>query len=172
MTIISWHKQEVPLGVPVKKVYGICFTNDGRVLLRIENGNFKLIGGRPDKQDRNFFDTLKREFVEDVNTIIENPIYVGYQLIDEENGAQKYAQIRMTALIKEFRAELPDLDKKENWVYGRFLTTPKKAISLLNWGEVGKNQINDAFNIAKKCFKFEKINEEDCLINEEFRGWL
>ena len=73
-----------------------------------------------------------------MNTIIENPIYVGYQLIDEENGAQKYAQIRMTALIKEIRAELPDLDKKENWVYGRFLTTPKKAISLLNWGEVGK----------------------------------
>ena len=126
MTIISWHKQEVPLGIPIRQVYGICFTKDCRVLLRIENGNYKLIGGRPEKQDCDYFQTLKREFIEEVNTIIENPIYVGYQLIDEENGTSKYAQVRMVALIKEIKEELPDSDKKEKWVYGRFLKLLKK----------------------------------------------
>ena len=66
-------------------VYGICFAQDGRVLLRIEIGKYKLTGGKPESSDAGRAETLKREFLEEANTLIKAPVMVGYQLINEES---------------------------------------------------------------------------------------
>ena len=44
MAQITWEKGNVPVGMSVKQVYGIFFDQQGRVLLRIENGAYKLSG--------------------------------------------------------------------------------------------------------------------------------
>lgn len=46
----------------MKQVYGICFTDKGKALLRIENGKYQLTGGKSNMNDANFGETLKREF--------------------------------------------------------------------------------------------------------------
>ena len=84
---------------------------------------------------------------------------VGYQEIDEENGKPPYAQVRMTALIDKIGPVQPDPDNGET--YERMLTTPERAIELINWGEVGKNQIEEAVRIAKKEFDITWGNEQE-----------
>lgn len=167
MAIITWEKGEVPVGMHIRQIYGICFTKDGRVLLRIEKGKYKLTGGKPENDDVDRVETLKREFLEEANTVIGNPIMVGYQLVDEEDGTEKYAQIRMTALIESIGKPKPDPDRSGEWIYGRFLTSPSNAAKLLNWGKVGNDQIHDAFEIAKKEFGIAEENSNDELINAE-----
>ncbi len=85
MAIITWVKGKVPNGMRIKRIYGICFAQDGRVLLRIENGKYKLTGGKPESSDAGRAETLKREFLEEANTLIKAPVMVGYQLINEES---------------------------------------------------------------------------------------
>lgn len=167
MATITWEKGEVPEGMHIRQIYGICFTKDGRVMLRIEKGKYKLTGGKPENDDVDRVETLKREFLEEANTIIGNPVMVGYQLVDEEDGTDKYAQIRMTALIESIGAPKPDPDRPGRWIYGRLLTSPNNAAKLLNWGQVGVDQVRDAYEIAQNEFGIDAINSDDELINDE-----
>ena len=114
-------------------------------------------------------ETLRREFAEEANTIVGNPVMVGYQLVDEEDGSEKYAQIRMTALIESIGEPKPDPDRPGKWFYGRYLTSPSDAARLLNWGEVGVQQVLDAFEMAKKEFGIANEVYPDELINPEYR---
>lgn len=161
---IIWHNGEVPEGLEIRQVYGLIFTRDGRMMMRIENKKDKrvytLAGGTPEKFDADRVATLRRELIEEVNTEIEDEIYmVGYQEIDEENGRPPYAQVRMTALIKKIGQKQPDPDTGDT--YDRFLTTPEKAIKLLNWGDVGKNQITRAAEIAKESLGINSFRDFD-----------
>lgn len=167
MTIITRIKWEVPKNLPVKQVYGICFTKNWQILLRIENWEYKLTWWKPDFNDKNFSETLKREFIEEINTKINKPYIVWYQLIDEENWTQKYAQIRMTALIENIWEAKPDTDKNHKRIYGRYLTSLENAAKLLNRWEIGYYQIQDAYKIAKQRFWIQVKNIPDKLINEE-----
>jgi hypothetical protein len=36
MAIFKWHDGNVPDGMEIKQVYGLIFSNDGRLLLRVE----------------------------------------------------------------------------------------------------------------------------------------
>jgi len=152
MATIKWRSGEVPEGMEIRQVYGIIFTKDGRILLRtyVEKGKrkYSFAGGTPESYDRDVEETLKRELLEEINTTIGNPLLIGYQEINEENNTPLYAQLRMVAIIEEIGEKRPDPDNGE--IYDRLLTTPLKAIELLNWGEVGKTQIEEGFEIAKK----------------------
>lgn len=70
MGTITWHSGDVPPNLTVKQVYGLIFSQDGRILLRIHNNKYKLAGGRPEIYDIDMEATLKRELVEEVNTTI------------------------------------------------------------------------------------------------------
>ena len=152
MAMFTWHNGEVPSELKVRQVYGLVFTRDGRMLLMVKDKQtgkvFSLAGGTPEEFDVDKEATLRRELVEEVNVTIEKPITVGYQEVDEENGIKPYAQFRMTAIIDNIGPRLPDPDNGET--YERILTTPTRAIELLNWGEVGKQQIEAAVKIAKE----------------------
>ena len=162
MSIFKWHNGEVPSGIKVTQVYGVIFTKDGRTLLKVEEKSdgrkvYSLAGGTPEDFDLDREATLRRELVEEVNTTIERPVLVGYQEVDEENGKEAYAQVRMTALIEKIGEIKPDPDNGET--YQRLLTSPSRAIELLNWGEVGKTLITQAFKIAKKEFNLVNFND-------------
>ena len=167
MTIITRISWNPPKNLPVKQVYGICFNKHWQILLRIENWKYKLTWWKPNYNDKNFNETLKREFIEEINTEISKPYIVWYQLIDEENWTQKYAQIRMTALIENIWEAKPDTDKDHKRIYGRYFTSPENAAKLLNRWEVGYHQIQDACKIAEQRFWIQPKDIPDKLINKE-----
>ena len=161
MAIFKWIEGEVPHNIEIRQVYGLIFTRDGRMLLKLEDGKYSFAGGTPESFDSSKEDTLKRELIEEVNTTINEPIMVGYQLVDEENGIKPYAQVRMMAMIDEIGEVKPDPDNGK--VYQRVLTTPKRVVDLLGWGEVGRLQVEAACKVAK-----EKFNIENYLDKEEY----
>lgn len=96
MAIFTWHNGNVPEGMKVTQVYGLVFTKDGRLLLRVEKKEdrikYSLAGGKPEL-DEGREETLKREFLEEVNTTLQDGAFVvGYQQVDEEDGSPPYAQ--------------------------------------------------------------------------------
>ncbi len=155
---IIWHYGEPPKDLQVRQVYAIVFDKNGNTLLKVKNctnkKNYGMFGGKPENFDADRIATLRREFIEEANTTLLDPIYlVGYQEIDEGNGKPKYVQLRMVAMIDKIGAKQPDPDTGET--YDRILTTPEKAIELLNWGEVGRLQIEEACKIAKEKFNLK-----------------
>jgi ADP-ribose pyrophosphatase YjhB (NUDIX family) len=152
MAIYTWHDGEVPERIIVKQVYGLIFTEDGRLMLRTEekasNIKYSLAGGRPEPCDDSIEDTLRRELLEEINVSIHEPRIVGYQLVDEGDGSSPFAQVRMVAMVDEIGEARPDPDS--GCTYGRFLASPLQAVELLGWGEVGYLQIKAAMRIARK----------------------
>jgi ADP-ribose pyrophosphatase YjhB (NUDIX family) len=165
MVSIVWHSGRVPESMQVRQVYGVIFTADGRTLLKVENKAkgkvYSLAGGTPEKFDSDRIATLKRELREEVNTEICDDIYlVGYQKISGDGDRPDYAQVRMTAMIKQIGEKQPDPDNGDT--YDRLLTSPQKAIRLLNWGEVGEKLITEACKIAQEKFglQFNCLEDE------------
>ncbi len=162
MVTIQWIKGEVPQNVLIKQVYGIVFDQHGRIFLRIEDGAYKLTGGKPEKFDTSLEETLKREFLEEANITLKNIHMLGYQYVDEQNDIKPYAQVRMIAQIDKIGEPKEDPDTKK--LYQRLLTSPKKAKQYLNWGKVGDEQVDDAVSLA-----IEKYN----LTNESYvEEWI
>ena len=162
MIKITWHEGKVPDNLPITQVYGLIFTSDGRILVRVEKKKdktvYSLAGGTPEDFDTDNVATLRRELIEEINTTIFDPILVGYQLI-EGDRSYDYAQLRMAAIIDKIGPKQPDPDNGKT--YDRLLTTPEKAIKLINWGDVGKKQIEQAFEIVRKHFNIAVTNETD-----------
>jgi ADP-ribose pyrophosphatase YjhB (NUDIX family) len=157
MALFSWHGGEVLDGMQIKQVYGLIFSKDGRLLLRVETDGgkteYSLAGGHPEQNDDGIEGTLRRELKEEVNVEITKPILVGYQEVCEGGGSPAFAQVRMTALIDSVGELRPDTDNGKT--YGRLLAPPLKAAELLKWGEVGYLQIREAMNVAVKSFGIE-----------------
>ena len=160
MDIFTWFDGPVPANIPIKQVYGLLFTKDGRILLRKESGHFSFAGGKPETFDKDKIDTLRRECLEEINTTLTDQIQVvGYQLVNEGNGIPPYAQMRMVAVIDKIGEKKPDPDGGK--IYDRLLTTPSNAIALLNWGEVGEKQILSALKIAKTEFGIKEFSTKE-----------
>lgn len=156
-SIYTWFKEKVPSNLEVTQVYGIVFSSDGKVLLRLEDNNYKLTGGHPEKMDNSFEDTLKREFMEEVNIELDDIKYLGYLEINEDN--KKYAQVRMIARIKKVNELRPDLDNGK--IYKRFLADRKNVKKYLNYPELaGNKMIDDAIEMANEVYKFSDGLEE------------
>lgn len=164
MVKITWFFGEPPKDMLVRQVYAVVFDKTGRTLLKSEKVGeknvFGMIGGTPEKFDVDRIATLKREFLEEVNTTLKDPIYlVGYQVIEGDGDRPPYAQIRMVAMIDKIGKKKPDPDNGK--IFDRLLTTPEKAIKLLGWGESAEKPITRAFEIAKEKFGLKLTNCED-----------
>ncbi len=157
MGTFTWFKAPVPDDLEVRQVYGIVFSNDGRVLLRIEDDKYKLTGGKPEKSEA-FQETLSREYIEELNTVIEDIHYLGYLLV-EETG-ERYAQVRMIARIKDIH-EIQD-DPANGKRYGRKLVSISKVKGYLNYSdEAGNQMIDDAIVLGKERYSFDHDFDED-----------
>ena len=129
MAKYEWIPGQVPDGMKITQVYCIMFDRQGRVMLLLE----------------------------EVNTEIETPVGIGYQLADEENGTPAYAQIRMAAMIRSIGEKRPDPDNGE--IYDRYMTTPEKAAMLLNWGDVGYQQVMAAKDVIYSQYGIGAVSE-------------
>lgn len=152
MAQYTWVKEAVPKKILVKQVYGIVFSSEGNVILRVENDKYKLTGGRPEIDDNDFSDTLKREYLEELNIELEDLHYLGYLLVEEEQ--KKYAQVRMIPKIKNIGDIKPDIDNGK--IYRRFMVKQINVKKYLNYQDLAGNQlIDDAINLANKKYTFE-----------------
>ncbi len=163
MVKLSWHTGPVPEGMRIRQVYGVIFNEDGQTLMKVDNfhGNrvYTIAGGTVEKFDKDMIDTLRREMKEEINTELHEPIYIGYQLVENDGNRPPYAQVRMTAMIKNIGPSQPDPDKGET--YGRFFTSPENAKKLLNWGDIGIAIIDEAVKVAKQNWKLKDCSKED-----------
>lgn len=159
MAIFSWRDGSVPKEMLITQVYGLIFSDDGRLLLLTDGNKCSLAGGKPEEQDNDIEETLRRELIEEVNVLIDKPYIVGYQLVDDEDGTEPFAQVRMAALITEIKPSRPD--PATGKTFGRVLVSPSRASELLNWGDVGISQVRSAVQIAKKHFNISWTSEEE-----------
>lgn len=163
---ITWFDTVVPKDIDTKQVYGVLFDEFGRILLRVKNNGFNkrfsLAGGKPETNDKNIEETLRREVLEEVNVTLQKDIfYVGYQLIENDDNKNPYAQVRMAAMIKNIGEKKPDVDGGE--IYDRLLTHPKRVIELLDWGDIGKQMIEKAVKVAKEKFNLQTSDDAEDL---------
>lgn len=162
---LEWIEKDVPSKMETRQVYAVVFDNLGRILLKVDtltNGekSYNLAGGTPEVFDKDIIATLRREYIEEVNTTLLDPIiYMGYQCVDEENKIPPYAQIRMTAVIDKIGKKQPDPDNQKT--YERILVKPETAIKLLNWGKIGEQIVTKAVEIAKTKFNLKFSNDTD-----------
>ena len=166
MVKITWHNGDVPNNLEVRQVYGLVFTQDGRMLIKAEEKKgeifYSYAGGTPEKFDADHIATLRREMIEEVNTTLNSELYVvGYQEIEGDGDKPVYAQLRMVGMIDKIGPVMPDPDNGKT--YQRLLVSPKRAIELLNWGECGRLQTEEAVKIAKEKFGLTEFSD-----NEEY----
>ena len=148
MANFTWIKNKVPDKLIVKQVYGIVFSDDGRILLRIEDNKYKLTGDKPENNET-FEETLIREYIEELNVELDACHYLGYLLVEENND--KYAQVRMIAKIKSINEN--HVDPATGEMYGRELVNTDKVKELLGYqDEAGNLMINEAIEKAKELY--------------------
>ena len=148
MANYTWYNTDVPNDLKVRQVYGIAFSNDFEVLLRIENNKYKLTGGKPEENE-SYEETLKREYIEELNVELDACHYLGYLLVEDNN--EKYAQVRMIAKVKNINEN--HIDPATDKMYGRKLVSIDKIKELLNYqDEAGNIMIDEAIEKAKELY--------------------
>ena len=148
MVKYTWYNNPVPKDLRVTQVYGIAFSKDSKILLRIEDGKYELTGGKPEANEL-YEDTLKREYLEELNVELEECYYLGYLLV--EDNKKRYAQVRMIAKIKNIGKN--HIDPATNKIYGRELADTFKVKELLNYhGDAGNNMLDAAIKFAKEKY--------------------
>lgn len=162
MAKYDWKREKVPQDLVIRQVYGVAFSNDGNILLRVEDNKYKLTGGRPEEDDKSYEETLKREYLEELNVELESIYYLGYLLVEEDNN-EKYAQVRMIAKIKNIGESKPDPDNGK--IYKRFMSSIEMVKNYLNYPDLAGNQlIDDAIIMAKEKYKLTHFNENEYFI--------
>lgn len=157
MVKFTWIKDSVPNNIKVRQVYGIVFSTEGNIILRVDDGKYKLTGGHPEVFDENFEDTLKREYIEELNIELEDIHYLGYLLVEEND--ERYAQVRMIAKIKKIGSIKPDSDNGK--IYERFMTNIRNVKNYLNYSDIAGNQMmDDAISYAKESYNIEFSDNE------------
>jgi len=157
MAKYRWIKGEVDKNLKVRQVYGIVFNKDGNILLRVDDNKYKLTGGKPENDDKNYSETLKREYLEELNIEIEDIQYLGYLLVEENN--EKYAQVRMIAKVKNIGEIKPDIDNGK--IYQRFMANQKNVKRYLMYEDIAGNEmIDEAIKLGNIKYQFD-INEEE-----------
>ncbi len=126
-----WFAAPVPDSLPVSQVYGWCFAECGRVLLRDDAGKIGMPGGKPEPGETRE-ETLHREAMEECQIMLDSPVYLGYQEVTPSDGARPYAQMRYAVRIASFLPRAVDPDKGR--MYRRLLTPVHRAPARLDWG--------------------------------------
>ncbi len=144
MVKFIWHEEPIPKDMPITQVYGVLFTDDGRIMLRVDKGFHGLIGGTPEPGETHE-ETLHREVYEEVNCEISDLHYLGYQTVIGDG--EPYAQLRYVAKLTKIGKNRPDLDGGK--MCERILVPAEEAGDILDYGEEGKKIIAAAIKLAR-----------------------
>lgn len=154
MVNYTWIEDDVSPSIPIKQVYGIVFSDDNKILLRVEDNKYKLTGGKPEKNET-FQETLKREYLEELNVEIDEIFYLGYLLVKEKNISE-YAQVRMIAKVKKINEQRPDIDNGK--IYGREFVDVNDVKKYLNYSDkAGNLMLDSAIEKASKLYKIISV---------------
>lgn len=157
VTKYTWYNTQVPNNIKVRQVYGIVFSDDYKVLLRIEDNKYKLTGGKPEENE-SYEETLKREYIEELNVELDKCYYLGYLLVEDNN--EKYAQVRMIAKVKNINEN--HVDPATGEMYGRKLVAINNIKEYLNYSdEAGNLMIDNAIKLAKEKYNFKDFNTNE-----------
>lgn len=141
---------------PFTQVYGVCFDNDGKILIqKVGDSDWCLPGGTVEPGE-SAIDTLKREFIEETDVSIKTPILLGgqkVQIIDNDTGLPKkikkeFYQLRYYCEVEEVLPQTPDPDNGQ--VRDRLFVEPDKITKYFDWKDPGKAIFNQATTIYKK----------------------
>lgn len=150
MATFTWKNEIVPDGIKIRQVYAIAFNDEGKVVLKVEDGKYNIAGGKPELNET-IEETAIREHIEELCLKIDDIYYLGYLLVDENDGTDPYAQVRVIAKVKELYDMRPDPDNGK--LYEREFVNKEDVVSLLNYpGIDGKLMIEDAIKLAKEKY--------------------
>ncbi|HXK52834.1 NUDIX domain-containing protein [Candidatus Nomurabacteria bacterium] len=155
---LVWHPLNNLEGMaPIVQVYGLCFTQDGQVLIirnPLKAGTFTpwyLPGGTTEKGEKPE-ETLNREIREEADIEITNLKLLGAQEVFYPNNPNKekgdhYYQVRYFALISKTNPQT--IDPHDGGIVELKYIDPKDFTKYVEWGEIGQELIN----LATKEFK-------------------
>lgn len=145
--VVTWIKtKRLDKFHPIRQVYGICLNAKNEILIckTSKNHKWQLPGGSPEPGET-IKQTLKREFLEEIDGEIEDIKPLGVQKVEFPNEA--YYQARCTCRPKKLLPQTPDPAAGE--VLERKFVPISKATKYLKWGKVGEAIFKDALQQLK-----------------------
>ena len=137
---------------PWTQVYGICFNSKGQILI-IKEKEWKIPGGTPRKGESPE-ETLKRELIEEADTVISKCWPLGVQKVDYPDNPDAnmkiFYQYRYVCLIEKLLPQTPDPDN--GLVHPRKLIPVKEITRWVKWGPTGKAMFKDAIELFGEKF--------------------
>lgn len=148
---VTWIKTNSLKGItPITQVYGVCFNDKEQILIarRVGRENWAIPGGHPEKNET-IEETLKREFIEEVDVKIKNIRLLGVQKVYPENKPKEYFyQVRCICEVDEMLPQTPDLDNGENWE--RKFVPSNEITKYVKWGITGDTMFKDAISLHEE----------------------
>ncbi|GGP40424.1 hypothetical protein GCM10010214_12270 [Streptomyces abikoensis] len=155
----TWIPGLMPDSIPIRQIHGFCFDDYGRVLLREMRDRCELPGCAPDPAVDDVHKTLMRGCQEQWRISITEPIYLGYQRVDESNGTPPYAELRMAAHVTAFHPL--DANTSANPRYQRLLSPISNVPAVLHWGVEGLLQATAAAIAAMDLLQLDLSGNHD-----------
>ncbi len=135
----------------VTQSYGICFDNEGKIVIINTSGHWCLPGGTPEKGETHK-QTLIREVLEEADLELGKILPLGYQISKFLDGDKiEKHQLRFIAKIKKVLPQTPDPDKGK--IPKRKFITPEKFLEYCPWGNSAENMINSAVKLFDEKLK-------------------
>ena len=130
---------------------GFIFDDSGRFCIMKLSCKEKwlIIGGKPEKEDKTFEDTLIREVDEEVDLEIKDIQRVGYIVsYKKESPEEKEYSLRYVAKVKKINPQTPDPAYGE--VTRRKFIFPKDFDKYCGWGDNGEFQIKKVLEVLNR----------------------
>ena len=140
----------------VGQVYGFLFDEDNKICLvrPTEERGWRLPGGGPEKEDKNWKDTIIREADEeaDIELDIDSLIPVGYfKIFPVSENCEKEIHYALRVIGKITKVNEQTEDIAEGLVNGRIFIDPEAFLEYCPWKDAGKIQRDKAVE------KFEEL---------------
>ena len=136
----------------IKQVYGFLFDKNNKIVLvrPTEKRGWRLPGGKPEKEDSSWKDTIIREAEEEADVELDKDslVPIGYfKVIPLSKNCEKNVHYALRVVGKIIKINEQTEDLAEGLVNERIFISPKDFLKYCSWGESGKTQRNKAIKI-------------------------
>jgi 8-oxo-dGTP pyrophosphatase MutT (NUDIX family) len=154
---------------PFSQCYGVCFDKNGQIVIqKFKDSDWSLPGGTVEKGELPE-ETLRREFLEEVDIKLKKVILLGAQKVEylkghnphPQKGGDVFFQLRYYCEVSEVLPQTPDPDKGE--IRDRKFIDPDIVTQYFDWGDAGKAIFDQAIYLFHRLHNDSgyniKINE-------------